>query len=650
MRPPKSLLKDSHPELAKQVKDQSLLATLSTGSESKIEWIGPCGHSWFAKVYNRTNAKNITGCPICSGKQILIGFNDLATTHPDIAKLCNNPDDALTVTANSNKKITWKCPDCGQTWEAPVSRLTIQKSRCPYCAHHYATQGVNDLATLKPDLAEELLDKTQASQLQLSSNKKVKWQCHVNPNHIWEASVYARVYRHTGCPFCSNRLATPGVNDFGTLYPELAATLVHPEQAITVLPNSETKLEWRCSVHPNHTWLATPYNRIKSGCPICANKIIVPGFNDIATTHPDLAKELVDSDIATKISYGHGKKVEWKCKKGHTWMTEPYHRTGKDATDCPICNPTGTSKEEKELANIVEQLVYPDKIETNVKILDNHYELDIYVPSKNIAIEFNGTRWHSEAAYKDKNYHKTKYDMCLSNNIQLIQIWEDDWINKREIIIKLLAHKLHATKNITQILPDTVSTTIFARKLTPCVISSEEARPFLDTNHIQGYVTSTYYVGLKDKNNNLHAVLAARSPKNNARMHRKQGEWEIQRYATDCSIPGGFTKLMKFAEQTIKNNGHDITTWVSFSANDVSNGTMYAKTGFIKDKELPPDYKYVGDFTNWKRTPKERFQKKCFKDNPKLLWEDGWTERQAAAANKLYRIYDAGKIRWIKTI
>ena len=84
-RKPKTLLKDTHPDIAAQLIDKSLLQTLGTGSDKSVEWECEHGHRWFAKVVSRTNAKNKTGCPVCAGKKVIPGINDLATLRPDIA-------------------------------------------------------------------------------------------------------------------------------------------------------------------------------------------------------------------------------------------------------------------------------------------------------------------------------------------------------------------------------------------------------------------------------------------------------------------------------------------------------------------------------------------------------------------------------------
>ena len=186
---------------------------------------------------------------------------------------------------------------------------------------------------------------------------------------------------------------------------------------------------------------------------------------------------------------------------------------------------------------------------------------------------------------------------------------------------------------------------IYARKCSVDVIDVRTAADFLDENHIQGKVASTYHFGLFC-DGELVAVLSCRSPKHNARMKRKDGEWEIQRYATNGSVVGGFSKLMKYAEKYIDG----IKSWISFSSNDVSNGKMYLACGFKLDKELGADYRYFGAFTNNIRLPKEGFQKKKFKNKSGLLFEEDLTERELAHLNELYRIHDCGKRRWTKDV
>lgn len=654
-RPPKSLLKDSHPELAEQLVDKSLLPTLSTGSDLSLEWECEFGHRWFAKPYNRTNARHPSGCPVCAGKSILIGFNDLATTDPDVAALLYDPDMATKVSRSSNRKMKWTC-DKGHVWTAPVSRLTFQGSRCPYCSGRYAEPGVNDLATVRPDLAAELVDQSLATKLKAGSSV-VQWKCHVC-GYVWTGNVWGRIKRNNGCPRCAGRVIIPGDNDLATFAPDYAATLANPDDAKTVGKASDTKLEWVCQAHPDHRWFATPANRMKSpvdkGCPICANKAVKVGFNDLATTHPDLVSELVDKTLAISLTAGSTKRVEWQCSLGHRWFAQVSHRSGENGTGCPVCNPTGTSIMERELLACVMKLLPDTEILHNDHgLLSGRRELDIVVPSCKVAIEFNGVRWHSEAVNKSRNYHKDKSDECKALGYQLVHVWEDDWVSRKSVVIRMIAAKLGVTYRLNDAFPEMdprCSERVYARKLQFCEISGHVAAEFLEENHIQGPVSATRHFALKDSDNVVRAVMSVRSPRSNARMKRKVGDWEIQRYATFGSVVSGFTKLMKHAEATIIAEGNSLERWISFSSNDISDGNMYRRCGFVIDGDVAPDYKYVGNAIGWYRQPKEKFQKRRFRDDPNLLWDESWTERKAAEENGLFRCWDSGKIRWVRDV
>lgn len=654
-RPPKSLLKDSHPDLAKELVDKSLLDTLSTGADKLVEWECEKGHRYFARPYNRTG-KGHTGCPYCNSKKLLVGFNDLATTRPDLVKYLVDPSIATQIMKTSSVKVRVRC-EKGHERTMPLRNLANQGISCPYCSGRYAVSGENDLQTQYPELAAELVDQSLASVLRPGSSRRVEWQCSTC-GYRWFAVVCGRVANHYGCPACSGRDIVEGRNDLATVAPEYAATLVDPAVGKTIGKSSEVEVEWRCPNGFSHTWFSTPGNRmaspVTSGCPICANRRILPGFNDLATTDPELASELVDQSLATKISRGSGRKVEWRCARGHVWTAVVGHRTGKNPTGCPICNPTGTSRAERELSACVKRLLPDEVVLTNDQsLLPGRMELDIVVPSRKVAFEFNGVRWHSEEMGRGRSYHLDKARACQEAGYQLISIWEDDWESRRDVAVRLVAAKLGVTASLPTAFPEIdarCSERVFARKLSACLIGSKDARRFLDANHIQGKVTASRHFALVEPNGFVRAVMSVRSPRNNARMRRGVGEWEIQRYATCGTVVGGFSKLMRYAERVFFGEGIRLDSWVSLSSNDVSDGHLYQTCGFVRDGDVSPNYSYVGQSIGWYRHPKEKFQKRRFRDDPDLLWEDGWTETEAAKANELFRVWDAGKVRWVKSV
>lgn len=307
----------SHPHLAAQALFDA--TTVSAGSSQKLPWRCDQGHEWCANVANR--ARGI-GCPICSNKQVLVGFNDLATTNPALA--AEAQFDASSVTEGSGKVMPWRCVE-GHQFESEVSARSRGRG-CPYCSGNTVLVGFNDLQTIAPNLCSEaMFDPTTVS---AGSNYKLPWRC--AEGHEWEAIVGNRV-RGSGCPVCTNRQVVPGVNDLATVRPDLAAQAVFDPTAVT-FGSTGKALPWRCSL--GHEWKATVASRSAGrGCPFCAGKAVLPGFNDLATVAPDLAAE-AQFDART-VTAGSSERLPWVCALGHEWEATPKDR---QRTGCPFCS------------------------------------------------------------------------------------------------------------------------------------------------------------------------------------------------------------------------------------------------------------------------------------------------------------------------
>ena len=314
-------LATTHPELAAQA-DGWDPTTVPRGSDKKVSWICEKSHTWKTTVLSRTSG---TGCPICSNKKTLAGFNDLATTHPELAAQADGWD-PTTVVAFSNKKVGWKCKN-GHTWTSTVTSRS-NGIGCPVCSGHQVLEGFNDLATTNPELAAQA-DGWDASTVTAGSDKRRAWKCH--DEHTWTAVVGSRA-RGSGCPVCANQLVMVGVNDLATLDPKLAAE-AHGWNPNTLSQWSNRKMTWQC--RRGHTWNARVAERSQgNGCPICSSKTVLAGFNDLRTTNPQLAAEANKWDPTT-LANKSGKKVGWKCSLGHEWNATVAHRS--NGTGCPVC-------------------------------------------------------------------------------------------------------------------------------------------------------------------------------------------------------------------------------------------------------------------------------------------------------------------------
>jgi hypothetical protein len=223
----------------------------------------------------------------------------LSVTHPVVAAQAHGWD-PTTLTFGSHAMVEWKC-EFGHTWIAIVKNRS-KGSGCPVCSGYTPRTGLNDLATANPELAAQAhgWDPTTVT---AGSGKKVDWKCEFG--HIWSAAIADR-HRGSGCPVCSGRNALEGFNDLATINPELAAQ-ADGWDPTTVTVSSDKKVDWKCEF--GHRWSAAIASRSSGrGCPVCVGKTVLKGFNDLATTNPELAAE-ADGWDPTTLTAGSGKRL-----------------------------------------------------------------------------------------------------------------------------------------------------------------------------------------------------------------------------------------------------------------------------------------------------------------------------------------------------
>lgn len=334
---------------------------LTVGSGRKVWWVCSLKHSWTATV-NHIHQGN--GCPYCSNKRILKGYNDLSTICPDMAAQWHptKNGDLLPdmVSAGSHKTVWWECSK-GHEWEAQISARHAFKSVCPYCAGQRPIIGETDLLTVRPDLAAEWdYDKnngTSPSGVCYGSNKKYWWLC--NNGHSWLAAPSAR--RKSGCPYCAGKSLIPGVNDLATLKPELAVEWDFDKNGIltpdTVMPGSHKQVWWRCI--RNHSWKARINNRVHGrGCPYCGGHLVITGENDLKTLFPELAEQWdyqKNGDDSPETVMAHAKRKRWwRCNNGHSWKCSPNKRA--KGSSCPYCCGQALIKGENDLKTLCPNL------------------------------------------------------------------------------------------------------------------------------------------------------------------------------------------------------------------------------------------------------------------------------------------------------
>ena len=273
-----------------------------------------------------------SGCPYCSGKKVLEGFNDLRTKFSQIADEADGWDPTK-VTFGSGKKVSWKCKK-NHTYLATISnRTSSQGTSCPVCVNKIIEVGFNDLASQFPEIARQA-NGWNPQEVTSGSSKKMNWKCEAG--HTYVATPAARTgLRKSGCPVCTNRVLLRGLNDLKTNFPELAKEAEGWDPS-DFFAGSHEKMQWKCS--KGHTYKASIVNRTThtSGCPVCSGRIVLPGFNDLTTKFPQIAKEAFDWN-PSEFAAGTRQKKTWKCPKGHLYESSISHRTGKDSRGCSVC-------------------------------------------------------------------------------------------------------------------------------------------------------------------------------------------------------------------------------------------------------------------------------------------------------------------------
>jgi very-short-patch-repair endonuclease len=291
---------------------------------------------------------------------------------------------------------------------------------------------------------------------------------------------------------------------------------------------------------------------------------------------------------------------------------------------CLNCNPLNNpiSNGHNEI------LIYLNEIGINNIVINNRklispYEIDIYLPDYKLAIEYNGVYWHSEL-YKDKNYHIMKNKMCTKEGIEIIQIWEDDWLYKTDRVKSLIKNRVGKNEVI-----------IGSRKCVIRNVSGKDSKTFLNNNHIQGWSISKYRYGLYYKDELVSLATFSNGRKN---MNGDINTHELVRFCNkiNTNVIGSLSRLFKHFIKEINPN-----TILSYCDNDLFSGSVYYKLGMGLEKDYIPNYYWSDGFIRYNRWNfrKDKLVSEGF--DPKLSETDimhnrGW-----------HRCYGTGNKRFI---
>lgn len=279
------------------------------------------------------------------------------------------------------------------------------------------------------------------------------------------------------------------------------------------------------------------------------------------------------------------------------------------------------SKKENDILEFIKSN-YDGNIISHCRNIIYPRELDIYIPDKKLAIEFNGNYWHSSDKL-DENYHIEKTVACMNKGIQLFHIFEYEWDNvrTRDIIRKLLLNKLKGQKKI------------YARNTVIKQVSNDCIADFYNNNHLQGAINSSINLCLYSNDTIVESMSFSKS-----RFDNKDCV-EITRMCKllNTNVIGGTEKLFKFAlDSFIKEL--DIISYCDISK---FNGTSYNKLGFTLDKITKPNYVWVKN-----DNVLSRYKTQKSKLIEKGLGTEEQTEDEIMKNLGYMKIYDCGNIKF----
>lgn len=333
--------------------------------------------------------------------------------------------------------------------------------------------------------------------------------------------------------------------------------------------------------------------------------------------------KIYNSDKLISINY-NDREATFICEHGHEYtinINALYNRYSSNVTICTICNPINTTSSIKETQLYEWCSLYNECIASYRKI--NGKEIDIFIPSLNLGIEFNGIYWHSDK-FKSSTSHLDKTALFKEHGIRLIHIMENDWDNleKREIIKGRLLNLF----NIGQI-------HIGARECIIKEIDNKIAREFLDKNHIQGFIQSSLYIGLYYKDEIIGCLTVG---KRNIGKNSSDS-YELLRSCTKIgyNISGGFSKMFKYALKKLPGD------YVSYADRCWGEGESYKYAGFEFSHYSAPNYWYYIDGIKYHRSS---FMKHKLVE---MGYDKNKTEFQIMDEDvKAFRVYDCGNAVW----
>lgn len=546
----------------------------------------------YAREWRKGNYKNFE-------KKLKEKFNDSFET-PFIEKEYEN----------ETSEVTIICKRCGQVYNFKASYiLSVRFKGCAECKYKY---DLDDLIKMNKT-GNEIIEFEGYKD---SRHDTITMIC---PEHgKYKTRVKTLLDGRGECRKCNGYKRLMKEDDINKQLYKIFGNKIKP---ISPFNGTMKPMDFICE--NNHRFTKTPnnlfFNDTIHPCPFCAKTLNIERKTKSTEQFiKDVIKVYGENnyDFSETVYEKSDKPVTIKCKQCGRYFTIEAN-SFLHGHGCPYHN-CNSSIMEKELCEVIKDNGY-EYVANDRRILEGK-ELDIYIPSKKIAFEFDGIYWHNELN-KDKLYHLNKTIECEKRGIRLIHIFEDEWINKKDILSSMITNIMGNTKK-----------RVYARECEVIKIDNASiVNNFLIENHLQGICPSTIKYGLYH-NGDIVSVMTF--GKSRHFIGNGKYEYELLRFCNkkDYNVIGAASKIFK---HFIKE--YDPLNVVSYADRRWSIGNLYEKLGFILYNKSKPNYYYVIG-----NERKNRFNFRKSELIRKYNCPEDMSEHEFCLSQKWYRIYDCG--------
>lgn len=521
----------------------------------------------------------------------------------------------LEVITDTRTKIHCRCKTCGKEILRALDKWNAGSKSCPVCSKQPANYE------LRRSRFEEILNSAGYSLIGNFKNDSTKvrikhnecgYEYEVTPNHFKQGRR---------CPKCNGGVSY-SVEEFKEKFYS-----THDPNEFELLdsyaPGSSIRIKHlKCG----ETFTVKDPCRVANlgtGCPFCTGAVKKP----LKILKQQV--EEIDNGEYQLVSDNENGYIALKHNCGEIFTVNSGNFLNKNWGKCPKCFPSNKSIGELEVLEFIKSLGVSVESGVTKKVNNRNYQIDIFVKDLNVGFEFDGLYWHS-AEFRDKNHLVEKLTAMNSIGIRLVNIFEDEWKFKKDIVKDKIKNILGISDNKR----------IFARKCTMKDISSKDRNSFLEKYHIQGKDTANISKGLF-YNDELIAVMSLIKLRKALGSKSEAGVYELSRFACSCNVIGGFSKMLKdileeFPEiKTIK-------TYADLRWSDKSKN-VYLKNDFKLINISKPNYWYF-DPSSLVRYHRFSFRKQELKNKFPEVYQDTLTEIEIMKKTKFKQIYDCGNL------